>query len=153
MAELEKAKEVRENTSILALNTIITRGEGERPKEFGRQEDNARYERWYERETEATTRRLKGREQMERERERSPAYTRLSVSHSSSLQGAGAISSALAAAEFGLRVLEAGIEDQSENTTRFFVIGKHYGEPSGHFSPPSTISLPLPLSFSVLSPL
>lgn len=42
-----------------------------------------------------------------------------------------AIGSHLAAATFGLKIIAEGIEDNLSNTTRFFVIGKHKGMPTG----------------------
>jgi chorismate mutase/prephenate dehydratase len=42
-----------------------------------------------------------------------------------------AIASDLASEVYGLRAIEANIEDQSNNTTRFFVIGKQSALPSG----------------------
>jgi chorismate mutase/prephenate dehydratase len=43
-----------------------------------------------------------------------------------------AIGSALAAETWGLRVVEAGIEDRRDNTTRFVVVGREAAGPSGH---------------------
>lgn len=45
--------------------------------------------------------------------------------------GAAAIGSTLAGEVYGLKVLFQNIEDNPQNTTRFFVIGKHPPKPSG----------------------
>ncbi len=45
--------------------------------------------------------------------------------------GAAAIGSTLAGEVYGLKVQFANIEDNPQNTTRFFVIGKHAPKPSG----------------------
>ena len=45
--------------------------------------------------------------------------------------GAAAIGSTLAGEVYGLKVLFKNIEDNPQNTTRFFVIGKHPPKPSG----------------------
>ena len=47
-------------------------------------------------------------------------------------EGAAAIASRLAAEVYGLNVVREHIEDQSGNTTRFLVIGKHYAKRSGY---------------------
>lgn len=44
--------------------------------------------------------------------------------------GAAAIASALAAETYGLEVLDAGIEDSSDNTTRFFLLGREEPPPA-----------------------
>lgn len=44
---------------------------------------------------------------------------------------AAAIASRLAAEEFGLEILSENIQDISGNTTRFLVLGREYGPPSG----------------------
>jgi chorismate mutase / prephenate dehydratase len=44
---------------------------------------------------------------------------------------AGAIASRLAAEDFGLEILAENIQDISGNTTRFLVLGREYGPPSG----------------------
>ncbi|MCC7375272.1 MAG: prephenate dehydratase [Verrucomicrobiales bacterium] len=46
-------------------------------------------------------------------------------------RGAGAIASALAAERYGLRILEADIQDNSSNATRFLVLGRQCGSPTG----------------------
>ncbi|MGZ8265915.1 MAG: prephenate dehydratase [Burkholderiales bacterium] len=46
-------------------------------------------------------------------------------------RGAAAIASRTAADLYGLELLARNIEDESKNTTRFLVIGKHDAEPSG----------------------
>ncbi len=46
--------------------------------------------------------------------------------------GGGAISTTVAAEAYGLNILAAGIEDNPENTTRFWVIGKISTRPTGH---------------------
>lgn len=46
--------------------------------------------------------------------------------------GTAAIASRLAAEEYGLEVLHENIQDLSGNTTRFLVIGRECGPPSGH---------------------
>ena len=43
----------------------------------------------------------------------------------------GALASSLAAELYGLNVLEQNVEDLGGNTTRFLVIGKGYGKPTG----------------------
>jgi len=46
-------------------------------------------------------------------------------------ENAGALAGELAAEEYGLPIKEANIEDCTENTTRFLVIGTHESEPTG----------------------
>jgi len=46
--------------------------------------------------------------------------------------GSAAIASKLAAEEYGLEIVAAGIEDNVNNFTRFFVIARQGAEPSGH---------------------
>lgn len=46
--------------------------------------------------------------------------------------GAAAIASSLAAQTYGLDIVFAGIEDNVNNFTRFFVIGRHGAKPSGN---------------------
>ncbi|RMD70701.1 MAG: prephenate dehydratase, partial [Gammaproteobacteria bacterium] len=46
-------------------------------------------------------------------------------------EGAGAIAGVMAAEQYGLRIIEANIEDEPGNTTRFLVIGSQDTEPSG----------------------
>jgi chorismate mutase/prephenate dehydratase len=45
--------------------------------------------------------------------------------------GAAALASALAAELYGLRLLASDVQDESDNTTRFLVIGKRCGGPTG----------------------
>lgn len=45
--------------------------------------------------------------------------------------GSAAIASALAADLYGINVVEGDIQDLVDNTTRFLVVGKKYGEPTG----------------------
>ncbi len=47
-------------------------------------------------------------------------------------EGSGALAGELAAELYGLTVLERDIQDIGGNTTRFLVIGKSYGEPTGN---------------------
>ena len=42
-----------------------------------------------------------------------------------------AIAGSIAAEKYGLQILEAGLQDNPENTTRFLVLGKDCGQPSG----------------------
>ena len=46
--------------------------------------------------------------------------------------GAAAIASALAGEMYGLEVLDAGIEDSPDNTTRFFLLGREEPPPAKH---------------------
>jgi len=46
-------------------------------------------------------------------------------------RAAGAIASSLAADRYGLRILESDIQDNSNNATRFLVLGRQCGTPSG----------------------
>jgi len=46
-------------------------------------------------------------------------------------KGAAAIASRLAGELYGLKIVEENIQDEEGNTTRFLVIGKAYGGPSG----------------------
>lgn len=45
--------------------------------------------------------------------------------------GAGAVAGLLAAEKYGLNIVSRNVEDISENTTRFLVLGKHSPPPSG----------------------
>jgi chorismate mutase/prephenate dehydratase len=47
-------------------------------------------------------------------------------------KGSAAIASRLAAKLYGLGILEKGIEDQADNTTRFLVLGRQWPGPTGH---------------------
>jgi chorismate mutase / prephenate dehydratase len=47
-------------------------------------------------------------------------------------KGSAAIASRLAAKLYGLGILEKGIEDQPDNTTRFLVLGRQWPGPTGH---------------------
>jgi chorismate mutase/prephenate dehydratase len=47
-------------------------------------------------------------------------------------KGAAAIASALGAEKFGLRILEADIQDNIENATRFLVLGRQCSPPTGN---------------------
>ena len=49
-------------------------------------------------------------------------------------RNAGAIASSLAADRYGLRILESDIQDSSNNATRFLVLGRQCGAPSGRDS-------------------
>jgi chorismate mutase/prephenate dehydratase len=46
-------------------------------------------------------------------------------------KGAAAIAGVLAAEKYGLRVLEADIQDSADNATRFLVLGRHCSPPTG----------------------
>jgi chorismate mutase/prephenate dehydratase len=46
-------------------------------------------------------------------------------------KGSGALASQLAAEMYGLEILEQDVQDHGGNTTRFLVLGKSYGEPTG----------------------
>lgn len=46
-------------------------------------------------------------------------------------RGTGAIASSLAAERYGLRILESEIQDNSSNATRFLVLGRACGAPTG----------------------
>jgi len=56
--------------------------------------------------------------------------------------GVAAIASALAAERYGLNLLVKGIEDVSNNTTRFIVIGRHQPAPTGNDATSLLISAP-----------
>jgi chorismate mutase/prephenate dehydratase len=47
-------------------------------------------------------------------------------------KNAAAIASSLAAEKYGLRILETDIQDNAENATRFLVLGRQYGPPTGN---------------------
>lgn len=47
-------------------------------------------------------------------------------------RNAGAIASSLAADRYGLRILETDIQDNSTNATRFLVLGRECGQPTGN---------------------
>lgn len=57
--------------------------------------------------------------------------TSAAARRASSEQGAAAIGNASLAQQCGLRVLFERIEDYAHNVTRFFVLGRHTGEPTG----------------------
>ncbi|MEK6959281.1 MAG: prephenate dehydratase [archaeon] len=61
----------------------------------------------------------------------SESSTSAAAERASKEKGAAAISSELAAEKFSLKVLERNINDDKENRTRFFVIGKQLSKPSG----------------------
>jgi chorismate mutase/prephenate dehydratase len=46
--------------------------------------------------------------------------------------GAAALASSLAAELYGLQIRGRDVQDESDNTTRFLVIGKSCGQPTGH---------------------
>jgi chorismate mutase/prephenate dehydratase len=47
-------------------------------------------------------------------------------------EGAAAIASSMAAETYGLDIIDSGIEDNVNNLTRFFVIGRHGAKATGH---------------------
>jgi chorismate mutase / prephenate dehydratase len=47
-------------------------------------------------------------------------------------KSSGAIASALAAERYKLRIIEQDIQDNSGNATRFLVLGRQFGPPTGH---------------------
>ena len=56
--------------------------------------------------------------------------------------GAGAMASKLAAELYGLNVLDSDVQDVSGNFTRFLVLGKDYGEPTGEDKTSIMFSVP-----------
>jgi chorismate mutase / prephenate dehydratase len=68
-----------------------------------------------------------------------PAVERISASSNAEAarrardeQGTAAIAGQAAAEVYGLNIIVSNIEDQADNTTRFFVIGRKLFNPSGH---------------------
>ena len=58
--------------------------------------------------------------------------TALAARQASATPGTAAIAGSIAAEAYGLRVIESGIEDRRDNSTRFLVIGQHPPSPSGN---------------------
>ncbi len=64
--------------------------------------------------------------------ERLPVFSNAEAARLASVEtGAAAIAGELAAERYGLRILAANIEDDQNNTTRFFVLGNQDTRPSG----------------------
>ena len=58
--------------------------------------------------------------------------TTVAAQHAASEEGAASVGSEESAGEYGLDILARAIQDQVHNTTRFVLIGKQIGPPTGH---------------------